>query len=984
MRPSPFPKCVCWRRSQRNAVLNPIALDVGEEIFRATHHPSLIDWDGPATPSDVSRRERKFLEDFLDPTCSHVFDVAVGDSGTGKSHFIRWLDQEIRRRADTGYHSVLIPRSSANLADVLRKILEGFHGEATDRILGELSAHRKLAASEARNRVLDEFALALEAASAPVSDSQAYVRGALPAMVRDGEIRKHLCERPVGIVSRIANHVMGVRYTDAPTPLRWQPDDLVLPAAITARAGHEASALANELRADDELRKETCGVLEAAQPQALAALLRFRPGDLKRAMVELRKSLLARKQELILLLEDLSISEGVDAELVEALLVRTHDSGEELCVLRSIIGLTPDDYHRMRENILGRVHRTLRFDVDASQDGEVLEAFAARYLNATRLDDDSLSKWHARRTNEPPPSACETCDNIKECHESFGSWGGYGLYPLTPTSLRRLYQKVAGDEHRAKAFNPRTLLRKVLDKVLEDAETSIPRGDFPSASLVAQFKLGSTSGELELDLKASLSARAPHALRLYEVYSPNPSTKMPELKREIASALGLDLPHGGPKKPDKKDDRETEREEKQPSSPSLGPDEFDSWLRQGSVTDTQVNKWRSLVHDAVCACIDWDVERLAWLKAEFKPSVIRVDGQTTSTPTVLLEVGRTPEIAATLRWLSMLPAKRNVQAATLSLVRAQIDEWTTTVRAALEGLCPRFGSEKALDLTIRALALTAYLRGTVPRSAGDSQLLDYALSPWVGIDASGRSGDWQALLRQIGQSAGKGQTKCSRAQAFVAYILSCTKGARAGAMIDPSPVLDTLRDIRLRPACPWEIPPSEEWGFLRPVGEFVHEVARSWNAALLAETTEAEVWEKDVRSRLGDDHLEDVLRCALEALDAAAAVGQGNVKLRKTVEELSEKPLKGCMNTVHTAVHSEDDAARLNALGLLERPLMAEIQTTLEGVGESLQKVEEELRKRVQEAHREDQEAMRLQLAKHVDRLRAFFAGIRQKDASRG
>src|SRR5262245_54966787 len=99
--PPPFPNTVCWDATRRATVLNPIALDVPLSVFRATHHPSLVQRKGAAEDAVVSVEETRVLEEFLSGAETHVFTAAVGDTGTGKSHFVRWLYLEILQRASS-------------------------------------------------------------------------------------------------------------------------------------------------------------------------------------------------------------------------------------------------------------------------------------------------------------------------------------------------------------------------------------------------------------------------------------------------------------------------------------------------------------------------------------------------------------------------------------------------------------------------------------------------------------------------------------------------------------------------------------------------------------------------------------------------------------------------------------------------------------------------------------------------------------------
>src|SRR5262245_15112399 len=96
--PAEFPNIICWAPRMRAEVMNTIALDVDEAVFKATHCPRFVQQQGARRGTFVRRREKEFLDDFLNEDHLHVFNIAVGDPGTGKSHLIRWMFHETLRR----------------------------------------------------------------------------------------------------------------------------------------------------------------------------------------------------------------------------------------------------------------------------------------------------------------------------------------------------------------------------------------------------------------------------------------------------------------------------------------------------------------------------------------------------------------------------------------------------------------------------------------------------------------------------------------------------------------------------------------------------------------------------------------------------------------------------------------------------------------------------------------------------------------------
>jgi hypothetical protein len=934
-------------------VLNPIALDVPEEVFRATHHPSLVQQHGIAPGSVVLVEEGQVVDDFLSEAETHGFTAAVGDTGTGKSHFIRWLYLEVLRRTEAEHaprHVVMIPRSAANLADVVRQILQDFEGEATDRLRAEVEKHRGLREPEARQRVLDELAIAVGSVSPSEDedDEAEYLREVLPAFLRDDAVRRALTEEQDSIVPRLARHVLGQRETAEPENLRWDDSDLLLPAQAITRAGADASELASSFLNDDRLRDGASQILQRAQGPAIAALLRFRSGDLKRALNEIRAQLAERGCELILLLEDLSITEGLDAELLEALQIRTIDTGQRLCTLRSIVGLTRDDYQRLRDNIKARLSCTLWFDAPIGQgttdsENAELSVFSARYLNAVRLEGEELTEWAKGPPGAQPRSACEECPNRSDCHAAFGAVDGFGLYPFTPVALGRLYRLVVRPDGHQLGFKPRSLL-KVLSDMLGEAERGISRAEFPNAQMIQSFGLGRTTADLQLALRSKLGEEGDRVLRAYELYADQPAVARPQIPRGVAAALGLELPawSGTGKKRLPEDAPEPEEHSPRPTLPAL--DVYDQWLRGGTPADRSVNAWRQAIFGAVQAAIDWDVERIAPYRSVLRARDIRIEGQKTRTVDPVLVVSRSPECAVTLRVLSEAGERQDKEAA-LRTARIRIDAWADKVRAKIAEKAATSPDRVPLNVGIQLLAVGVFVRGSTPHVGKEGPLLAECLRQgWSDGLRVGRGSAWVELIRAYDNLGGKVQTR-------IHHSLSCTKGGQAGSFLDPSSVLQTLREVRRGDLPEFRYDEADDWETFRDVGRLASKVAQHLPLAMEEEIRACEEWREALGQLLGEDSPADVVAWITEALEAATEIGHGHRGLRRSVGELQGRAVKGCLDGVDKVLSAADQVSRLIAIGSLDRSLMKQFRDTAELAHQVLSEVEDRVAQQVHDAH---------------------------------
>ena len=946
--PKEFPNTLCWTPQMRAEVLNTIALDVDESIFKATHYPSFVQQEGARRGKFVPLKEHVFLEDFLNDTHPHVFDIAVGDTGTGKSHLIRWMYNEIarRNRLDSDrYWLTLVPRSSTTLADVVRRVIQGFHGEIATRLTDELNRHHKLPLDEAKNRVIDELAYVLEGHETtlfpvrhhPTAEDREILAG-LPALLRAQELRKRLLAHKDGIVTRVARHVLGRRDTrEKDSDLRWSEADLKFSAAECTRAGHDAEELAVMLLTDDRARETAVNLVNRAQPTALRKLLRFRSGDMKAALAEIRRELLTKNKELVLLIEDMSVTEGLDAELIEALQVRTRDTGEELCKLRSIVGVTNDDYARMRENIAeGRTLRTLFFNMafdtedDAAVTPETVQDFASRYLNTVRHSKKEVEAWANQEGDEPLESACQFCPNRSLCHESFGAVDGRGLYPLSVVSLPRLYERVSSTRVQLdKAFNPRLLVGRVLNGVLEEAEQSLQANEFPRTSLVASFALDGVRADVQLDLQRQFGTAANRLRRTIDLYSQDPASQRPPLLDGISQAFNLPTltwkspaGHGG----SESQRPATKPRETQPAAAEL--DFFDQWLRGEAVPDRELNLWRLAIQGAILAWIDWDISGLASVRSQFKPACVSIEGQFTKQKTdITLLIPRQPENAIALRGLLRRFQNDNSidSEQQLRYARRQIATWSREVESDLRHVLQESGDPSPVLLAAELMAAGALMRGTLADST-TAEILCEAFMPWPEEVPVTRSEAWIALwkaYKKFGASVHE----------LLLQRVACSKGGQVGSMLDPSPILVALKHV-LTSGRPHPRPvQADKWVHYQSVASLAKEFETHIERATANEREACERWVRSFESAVGKTEPIELVQVVKSALQAAASAGglrhAGVQRFDERLIDFEKQPIAERVKDAQKAISIHDVAGQLSALGKLDRSLMQATETLL-------------------------------------------------------
>lgn len=970
-----FRNFVCWNPHTRSRVTNTIALDVDPATFRATHSPSMLRRAGAAAGAFTSETEDSFLGDFLNPEHTHVLAAAVGESGAGKSHFIRWLDVESRRADPDGvkHHVVLVPRSSANLHAVVEQVVAGFDGKVVKQVREELSRARgRLTETGAQHRVLDELAFVLGEENLPPRPGRAApgedereLRLLLSDFLRDGAVRKWLLETNA-VVARLADHIAGSRKA-APVEgaLEWQAEHLNVPPTVCQRTGGNAKEAASLLMTDPHSRAMTAGILNAAWSDASAALLGLRRGNFGRALLEIRKELLSRGRELVLLLEDLSVTQGLDEELMEALIVRPNErAGEPLCVLRSVVGLTPDDFAALRDNIRGRLHAWLDLsppmgDESGSVDSNALAEFAARYLNAARHSQEELNRWHAAggSSNEALASRCTVgpCPHLSACHSAFGSVeltnGMIGLYPFTADMLTRLDEHASQRQLRgAPKFNPRRLVGQVLNNVLAAAERAVPNGQHPTEHLAKEFDLKTVGSRTQVDLESRYGADGGRYRWALEMYAPQSSV----LPGGIASAFGLPVSTAKSPPPSpllKKQDGPKAAQQPEPEPELL--DAFDKWANGGRLEDGDLSKWRIAVYEGIHGRIHWDTEPgFAAVADAFKRNFIHFTGQFPNTEAgdVKLLVGQTALNAVAIRELIRFQSGRlsaGEAEAALRICLPWVDQLADEVRAKLRERVARLrsGNPEARSVAAVLLALGAVLRGDAKFSDPLPTLLSHALQPWPdGPPPRFRGPRWQHLWREFQTREANVVGKSSRDGTLRAWLkksLACPKGGSTEAgVLDASPVVAALavfKETGTVPALPKEAADLPELDAIRDLSAKVAELLPK---ALDEDRKAVEQWLQKVDANFEKDDPKQLfpdLIVALErATDVGVLAGADSLSLADRAKTLARKWSPDVVDDARKSIGAVEPRERLATAACRNADSMSEIAAFLDETADTL------------------------------------------------
>lgn len=498
-----FSKYVCWKPSMVRQVMDLEATQPEDHIFLATHYPTKMyrQRNVTDTQSQIPYDEESFLKDFLE-TPDFAFVPILGTSGTGKSHLIRWLYTRLRGICqEPHYRVLLIPKVGTNLKDIIERILGGIEGSEFDEYRNRLrQATNTLTEAEAREQLLANLAISVGLSGksdiSSLSELEYEIAKGLPDLLRDPYFTEQFWLKPKGIVERLVTHILGTqnRVEDVEERRGFSIEDLPTGILNRQKASEKARDFYTHLDSDFISKHEVVKWLNKHLDVAIAKVLNLGREDLQRLMLDVRRALARQGVELILLIEDFAKLQGIDREVLEAVLARPQQvEGEPLCAMRTGLACT-DGYFKGLDTVITRIDFCVNLNIEIVDEQSLVtqtdvQQLASRYLNAVRLSNEEIQAWLTdtnEETGQPynsVPNACVDCEYKPDCHTGFGQIDGVGLYPFNAKAIERMRDRV-----NTGVFNPRTLIKDVLRYTLEYHQSDLEEGRFPSPLLLAHFR----------------------------------------------------------------------------------------------------------------------------------------------------------------------------------------------------------------------------------------------------------------------------------------------------------------------------------------------------------------------------------------------------------------------------------------------------------------------------------------------------------------
>ncbi|MFF7458661.1 protein DpdH [Kitasatospora sp. NPDC008115] len=485
----------CWTAGEAVNIIPVEAESTSDGVFLATHTSIPIirrDHVGSAEGGAlVTEEELKQAVEEL-PQDQPIIPI-LGKSGTGKSHLVRWLRAKLDPKEST--RLIFVPKHRMSLRGILELILVHATSERAEELRAKVATAVDAASDEreARLRLRSTLAILVETRgtradrSPEESELREYLASpeGLPALLNDPVFRDRLLDEAAPIARLVREKLSGKGADDKEDAYGFAAADLDLSVDDIGKAGESAQTVAAALASDTGLRELAAMMLNEQLGPAVGEVFGIGGDDLKQLLVELRLDLQRQGLDLLLLIEDFSIFQGIQGGLIDAItLVPTADV--PLCPMRVVMAVTTGYFvNQMPETVFTRTYKVFDLAAPAKGSGPFdPAAFAARYLNAVRVGAAEIDTQHADA--RPAPNGCERCPVREKCHRAFGQVDDIGLFPFNRTALALAMRSQAPDGE----FVARDVLTRVLRPVLQRDQVELDERRFPGDAFENDFRTG--------------------------------------------------------------------------------------------------------------------------------------------------------------------------------------------------------------------------------------------------------------------------------------------------------------------------------------------------------------------------------------------------------------------------------------------------------------------------------------------------------------
>lgn len=459
------------------AVVKPDSITASQGDFLATHVEIkklvlLNKFEFVPTAKRYTSEEDIYKRFIVNPSNRHQFIVVYGQSGTGKSHLIRWFEARYRTDRPDDEVVLFIRRSDNTLKGTIRQLLE--KPEVQD--IGNKEIIKRLANASAavpedklKDMIYHNFIIEIN------NDNDEheiklnnFKRKRLVAFLNNETIHDYMME-PGGPIERIYSKVAENSLADLDTIAQFKPEDFIVSVDLyddmwQAGADPKADKMAKALMANDAMEdaKKFSDYLNQFVEIVIQRCAGIEPGDFEQVFMDIRKELYRLGKNLTLFIEDVTSFTGVDNALLNALMEEHND--RDICRLSSIVGGTNAYINDcFRQNHRDRVTQYVYIPDDVFDENGIFE-FVGRYVNAMSLPAAVLSSWVDAKALPGEYPVHEVVEGKKWEYIEIPYGKKLCLYPFSKNSIRYLYKNELTRGHQT----PRYIIRDIIEPVVSD------------------------------------------------------------------------------------------------------------------------------------------------------------------------------------------------------------------------------------------------------------------------------------------------------------------------------------------------------------------------------------------------------------------------------------------------------------------------------------------------------------------------------------
>ncbi len=464
-------------------VVKPDSVTTTQGDFLATHVAMkklvLLNKFESVPTKDIYYTEEEIYEKYVrNPSNIHQFIAVYGQSGTGKSHLIRWFEARYAQDRPDNEVVLFIRRSDNTLKGTIRQLLEKQEVQEIsnkDIIKRLVNASATMPEEKLKDMIYHHFIIEINNDDESNDITLTNVkRKKLVTFLNNETIYRHMLEAD-GPIERIYSKIAENSLVDRDTVAEFQTEDfLVSPdlfeKLVQAEPDPKAERMARALMADnaaDEARK-LADYLNQFVPDVIQYCAGIEPGDFEQIFMDIRKELFRQGKNLTLFIEDVTSFTGVDGALLNVLL--EDHSQREICRISSVVGGTRGYLEKnFQDNHKDRVTQYVYIPDDVFDENGIYE-FVAKYLNTMSLPETEIRQWLLKKATMEEYPVHEVTEGKEWEFVPIGYGKELCLYPFTKRSILYLYHNRLEKGQQTPRYMIRDLIEPVVNDVLYNKE----------------------------------------------------------------------------------------------------------------------------------------------------------------------------------------------------------------------------------------------------------------------------------------------------------------------------------------------------------------------------------------------------------------------------------------------------------------------------------------------------------------------------------